>query len=93
MNVAIIGEIKTKRDMGNFGDKDCGEVLTYGEKCLEFQPNRSEMIVFLTDCHIIQFFKIEKGDEGKKYISKQVSPMCALLMGIQEKESDNLRHC
>jgi len=66
MNVAIIGEIKTKRDMGNFGDKDCGEVLTYGEKCLEFQPNRSEMIVFLTDCHIIQFFKIEKGDEEKK---------------------------
>jgi len=75
--VAIVGEIKKKQSTGLFSGGHIGEVLTFGERCLKLQPLRMQITVFLTDCYIIQFFKIEKSNEQeKKYY-------CTSVMGVR----------
>ena len=55
-NVVVAGDVKPFTE--SFSNDAKGQVISYGAKILEINPNRQFVYVFLTDCTHIQFFKV-----------------------------------
>ncbi|CAG8449959.1 9946_t:CDS:2 [Acaulospora morrowiae] len=61
LSVIAIGEIK-KRVSGSFSNADIGHVISFGEKILQLQPRRSYVYVVLTDCIIINIYRVNRNE-------------------------------
>jgi hypothetical protein len=67
----VVGEIKSKQK-SKFTSEAQGEVLTWAHRLLKVQPYRNKATVFLTNCHMIQFFQVIR--EGNTLQHKWTAP-------------------
>ena len=81
LTVLFVGDIKCSEN-NYFSGADKGQVFYYGELILESQPLREFVIVFLTNCNVIQFFRVSRSDDSYTYTETIVMD----LMGGNEKE-------
>ncbi|CAG8839321.1 24773_t:CDS:2, partial [Gigaspora margarita] len=69
LSVVVVGEIK-KRVGESFSNADIGHAISFGKKILQLQPQRNYVYVVLTDCIIINIYKVnrkEKENYSQKY--------------------------
>lgn len=67
LNVVAVGEIK-KRVGESFGNADIGHAISFGEKLLQLQPRRNYVYVVLTDCIIINIYRVNRNENySEKY--------------------------
>ncbi|CAG8515993.1 2066_t:CDS:2 [Diversispora eburnea] len=59
LNVVAVGEIR-KRFNEQFSDDDVGHAVSFGEKVLQLQPQRTYVYVILTDCRLICIYKVTR---------------------------------
>ncbi|CAG8450414.1 17988_t:CDS:2 [Rhizophagus irregularis] len=59
LNVVAVGEVK-KRTGGGFSNAHIGQAISYGEKTLLLQPRRNSIFVVLTDCLIINVYRVTR---------------------------------
>jgi hypothetical protein len=57
--VVCVGDNKKRRQKPQFSAEEKELVISYAEKWLSGEPYRLHMIVYLTDLHFIQFFRID----------------------------------
>lgn len=80
INALIVGEIKPcVSQSGEFSDSAKGEVLTFGLRHLDNAPHASEVTCFLTNCYMIQFFRLCRTEPGGTIQYRATS---ALSLGI-----------
>ncbi|RIA84439.1 kinase-like domain-containing protein [Glomus cerebriforme] len=66
LNAVVIGEVK-KRTGENFGHANIGQAVSFGEKTLQLQPRRSFVYVVLTDCLIINIYRVTRVDRNNNH--------------------------
>ncbi|CAG8574989.1 1827_t:CDS:2 [Funneliformis mosseae] len=66
LNAVVVGEVK-KRFGENFSDAQIGQAISFGEKTLQLQPQRNYVYVVLTDCLIINIYKVTRVDMNNNY--------------------------
>ena len=73
----VVGEIKPLSSAaGTFTESALGEVLTFGLRHLENAPHASEVTCFVTNCHMIQFFRLCRGpNDSIVYHTTDVLPL------------------
>jgi hypothetical protein len=59
LHVVAVGKIKPRSGKG-FSNTDVGQAITFGEKVLQLQPQRAYVYVVLTDCIIIDIYKVTR---------------------------------
>jgi hypothetical protein len=57
-----VGEVK-RQNSGSFSYAQIGQSIAFGEKLLQLQPRRSSMLVFLTNCIMINIYKVIRVDD------------------------------
>ncbi|RGB34720.1 kinase-like domain-containing protein [Rhizophagus diaphanus] len=61
LNIMAICEVK-KRFGENFSNAQIGQAISFGEKLLQLQPRRSSVLVLLTNCFIINIYRVTRVD-------------------------------
>lgn len=63
LNAVVIGKIK-KWSGKKFSDAHIGQAISFGEKTLQLQPQQSYIYVVLTDCLIINLYRVTRVDRN-----------------------------
>ncbi|CAG8465509.1 5076_t:CDS:2, partial [Funneliformis caledonium] len=66
LNAVVVVEVK-KRFGENFSNAQIGQAISFGEKTLQLQPQRNYVYVVLTDCLIINIYKVTRVDMNNNY--------------------------
>ncbi|CAB4495538.1 kinase-like protein [Rhizophagus irregularis] len=87
LNIMAVGEVK-KQSGENFSNAQIGQAISFGEKLLQLQPRRSSVLVLLTNCIIINIYRVTRVDfdQQTRYKYEFVPPQPLLY---NSNRSDN----